>query len=262
MCRAMKKLMAICLLWAHPVAAQLPVEAAQILHTYPHDSGAFTEGLFWHKGLLYESTGLEGQSDIRQVRLETGAVVRRQAVPPDWFGEGIALAGERIYSLSWKNGMGAIWDATSLKRLGSFHYSGEGWGLATFGNRLVMSDGTPQLRIIAPQGFKEEKRITVLLNGKPLGNLNELEYMQGELLANVWMTDYIARIDLKTGQVLGLIDVSGLHKRAGDQGSNPVPNGIAWDAVHKRLFVTGKNWPFLFEIALPHNKGVNRSEAK
>lgn len=228
--------------------ARLPIEDAQVIQTYPHDTSAFTEGLFYENGYLYESTGLEGHSNIRKVRLETGEVVDSVNEPSAWFGEGIAPWGNQILSLTWKNGVGVRWSKRGFHRLGSFRYQGEGWGMTSDGKQIIMSDGTPELRFINPRTFQEIRRLTVTAEGRPVNMINELEYVDGDLLANIWNTDYIVRIDLKTGAIKSIINMAKLHAAAGGIGDNPVPNGIAWDAVHKRLFVTGKQWKYLYEI--------------
>lgn len=229
----------------------LPVVPAEIVATYPHDPQAYTEGLFYENGRLWESTGTVGQSGIRKVDLMTGKVLLRAAVDPPLYGEGIAPWRDQILSLTWKNHVGFRWSKDKFKKLGSFKYEGEGWALTSDGIDLIMSDGTPQLRFIDPATFTVRRTLTVTHDGKPLINLNELEYVDGEILANVWLTDRIARIDPKDGRVIGWIDVSELHRQSGATAENDVPNGIAWDARKRRLFVTGKDWPYIFEIKAP-----------
>ncbi|MBA2920513.1 glutaminyl-peptide cyclotransferase [Sphingomonas sp. MAH-20] len=227
---------------------RVPVERAQIVRAFPHDTGAFTEGLLYLDGKLYESTGMEGRSFIREVRLEDGKVIRQAAIPPQYFGEGIVNWGTKLISVTWQHGLGFIWDRATLKRTGEWRYPGEGWGMTQNGREIVMSDGTPQLRFLDPDTLKELRRLTVTANGSRVARLNELEWVKGEVLANVWQTDRIARIDPATGRVKAWIDLSPLTAKVPRRGIDDVPNGIAYDAKGDRLFVTGKNWPYLFEI--------------
>ncbi|MBN8807909.1 MAG: glutaminyl-peptide cyclotransferase [Sphingomonas sp.] len=248
------------LLLAGPAVAQeipaldpssVPVRPAEVVATFPHDPHAYTEGLFYQDGALWESTGTIGRSGIRKVDLKTGKVLMSVAVDPPLYGEGIAPWGDQILSLTWKNGIGFRWSKDKLKQLGSFRYTGEGWALTNDGRDVILSDGTPVLRFIDPATFKVRRRLTVTHDGRPLPNLNEIEYVDGEILANVWLTDRIARIDPTSGRVVGWIDVSELHRQSGATDINDVANGIAWDAKHRRLFVTGKDWPYLFQIKPP-----------
>ncbi|WP_267388334.1 glutaminyl-peptide cyclotransferase [Sphingomonas sp. GC_Shp_3] len=249
----MRTLALLAALVAAPALADpLPLDAAKVIATYPHDRGAYTEGLFYRDGSLFESTGMEGRSSIRQVDIKTGTVRRKISTPASEFGEGIVDDGDQIISLTWKNGHGYRWSLGGFKRLGTFNYTGEGWALTKDAHHLIMSDGTPVLRFLDPRSLRVVKRLKVTADGNPVANLNELEYVDGEILANVWMTDIIARIDPVSGHVIGWIDVSALTKQADAGGGDAVANGIAWDAKGRRLFVTGKNWPVLFEIAPPH----------
>jgi len=232
-------------------ASTLPVAKAQVVATYPHDPTAYTEGLFYENGKLWESTGTVGKSGIRKVDLLTGKVLMRVAVNPPLYGEGIAPWGDQILSLTWKNQVGFRWSKDRLKKLGEFKYEGEGWALTGDGTSLILSDGTPVLRFVDPATFKVRRTLTVTHDGQPLINLNELEYVDGEILANVWLTDRIARIDPTDGHVIGWIDVADLHRQSGATAENDVANGIAWDAKKRRLFVTGKDWPYVFEIKAP-----------
>lgn len=238
------------LLFALLCAAPASAQGYRVVATYPHDPAAFTEGLFYLDGALYESTGLEGQSDIREVRLKDGKVLRRVAVPPNYFGEGIVPWKDEILSVTWQHGEGFRWDRRDFRRKSTFRYKGEGWGLTQDGVHIIMSDGTPELRFIEPGKFQEIRRVTVTDQGSPVSNLNELEYVKGEILANVWMTPRIARIDPGTGAVRGWIDLSTLVEAQGLTDGDAVLNGIAYDARRDRLFVTGKNWAYLYEIAL------------
>ena len=231
--------------------AAVAVYGYEVVHTYPHDRHAFTEGLFYLDGYLYESTGLEGQSTIRKVRPETGIVVRRVDLPKDLFGEGIVSLGKRLYSLTYKSETGFVraLDTFTVER--RFSYRGEGWGLTQDGQRIIMSDGSAELRFLDPATLAETGRLTVRLDGKPLRNLNELEWIRGEIYANVWQTNFIVRIDPASGEVRSVIDLTGLlPAEESVPGETDVLNGIAYDARADRLFVTGKNWPHLYEIRL------------
>jgi glutaminyl-peptide cyclotransferase len=221
------------------------------VHAYPHDPAAFTEGLFYLDGFLYESTGLEGQSSIRRVRLETGSILQRIELPPQYFGEGIVNWQNHLVSVTWRSQVGFVFDLSTLALERQFSYSGEGWALTQNGKELILSDGTSRLRFFDPRTFKETNHLEVTLYGKPLVNVNELEWVKGEIYANVWQTNWIVRIDPKSGRVTSLVDLTGLLDPAErPQGTDAVLNGIAYDAKGDRLFVTGKNWPKLFEIRL------------
>jgi glutaminyl-peptide cyclotransferase len=228
----------------------VPTLTFKVINAYPHDRAAFTEGLVIDGGALYEGTGLNGQSTLRQVELESGKVLRSTALGPQYFGEGITVWGDQIIQLTWQSHQGFVYDKASFKLLKTFTYPTEGWGLTQDGTSLIMSDGTPVIHFLDPVTFQETKRITVTHQGQPVFNLNELEYARGEILANVWQTDRIARIAPETGQVIGWIDLTGLLTPADRQPPVDVLNGIAYDTEHDRLFVTGKLWPKLFEIAL------------
>jgi glutaminyl-peptide cyclotransferase len=234
-----------------PAKTQTPVYGYTVVHAYPHDPEAFTEGLFYLDGYLYEATGLEGRSSIRKVQLSTGRVLRMRPLDAKYFGEGIIAWKGKLVELTWKSEIGFTYDLATFKPLGSFRYAGEGWALTQDGQRLIMSDGTPQLRFLDPVSLKETGRIAVTVNGRPLNNINELEWYKGEVLANIWQSPYIARIDPKTGQTTGIIDLSPLVAMEASKGrAIDVLNGIAYDAAHDRLFVTGKLWPDLYEIKL------------
>lgn len=229
--------------------ATAPVAGYQVVRVYPHDPKAFTQGLVFADGFLYEGTGLNGQSSIRKVKLENGEVVQIQRLEERYFGEGIAVVGNAIVQLTWQSGVGFVYDRTSFERTRTFTYQGEGWGLASDGTRLIMSDGTPWLRFLDPKTLKETGRLEVKDGGRPVEDLNELEFVKGELLANVWNSDRIARIDPATGAVRGWIDLRGILDPKDAVGVD-VLNGIAYDAAGDRLFVTGKLWPRLFEIRI------------
>ncbi len=239
------------LLFAAPALAAIPTYGYQVAHTYPHDRGAFTEGLFYLDGFLYESTGLEHHSAIRKESLATGKVVLIRELAPQYFGEGIVNWHGRLIQLTWRNQIGFIYDLASFRPLGQFAYPGEGWALTQDGRQLIMSDGTPQIRFLDPVTLKEVRRITVTADGTPVQSLNEVEWVKGEILANIWMTNTIARIDPASGRVVGWIDLSGLLKPSEITGDrDAVLNGIAYDTKGDRLFVTGKDWPKLFQIRL------------
>ena len=229
--------------------ASAPVAGYRVVRVFPHDPLAFTQGLVYLDGVLYEGTGLIGRSSIRKVRLENGEVLQIQKIDPQYFGEGIAVVGNRLFSLTWQSGVGFIFDRASFRRTGTFTYPGEGWGLTHDGARLIMSDGSAYLRFLDPATQKETGRMQVRDGEMPVANLNELEHVKGEVLANVWHTDRIARISPKTGRVTGWIDLQGLLNPRDAQGVD-VLNGIAYDAGADRLFVTGKLWPKLFEIQI------------
>ncbi len=241
------------LLTLAPFAARaaLPVEQAQVICTYPHDTAAFTEGLLFRDGFLYESTGREGQSSIRKVDLATGRTVESVSISLGIFGEGIVDWKDQLYSVIWHGGVGSRWTLKGFRHLGTFRYSGEGWAMTQDGKNIILSDGTPVLRFLDPKSLKVVRTLTVSAEGVPVRQVNELEYVRGEILANIWMTNAIARIDPATGHVKGWIDVSALAAKVGSTDPDAVPNGIAYDKAGNRLFVTGKNWPLLFQIKLP-----------
>ena len=234
-----------------PAAAAIPVYGYRVVHTYPHDLNAFTEGLFYQDGFLYESTGLDGHSSVRKVKLETGQVVDRANLPPELFGEGIAPWGDKLIGLTWKTQLGYVLRLDGFDTVGQFNYPGEGWGLTRDDTELVMSDGTPDIRFLNPNTLIETHRIHVTAQGKPVDQLNELEWVEGEIYANIWQTDRIARIDPKTGEVVGWIDCKGLlSMKDFIPDHTDVLNGIAYDPATRRLWITGKFWPKVFEIKL------------
>jgi glutamine cyclotransferase len=242
------------LIWPGLLLAQTArVDSYRVVATYPHDTGAFTQGLEYIDGRFYEGTGLNGQSSIRVVTPATGAVVKKQPIDYMYFGEGITVFGGKLYELTWQNATAFVYDAKTFQRIGEFHYSGEGWGLTHDAAQLIMSDGTPSLRFLDPATFKELGRVYVRDGSRPVPELNELEYIEGEVWANVWRTNLIARINPQTGQVNSFVDMSGLLKPSEEQGVD-VLNGIAYDAKGKRVFVTGKKWPKLFEIQVVPGK--------
>jgi glutamine cyclotransferase len=247
------RLLATLLVALAPIGAWagLPVELAQVVRTYPHDTTAFTEGLLIRDGWLYESTGYEGRSFIRKRELATERIAQSVQLPPDLFGEGIVDWKDKLYSVTWHGGTGFVWSLDGFRKLGSWHYTGEGWAMTQDGKSIILSDGTPVLRFLDPKTLKVVRTLKVTAEGVPIERLNELEYVHGEILANIWMTNGIVRIDPKTGHVKGWIDVSGLSAQIGTSNPDAVPNGIAYDKATDRLYVTGKDWPLLFEIKLP-----------
>ena len=233
-----------------PTPAPPPVYTFEIINTYPHDPTAFTQGLVITDEGLYEGTGRWGESTIREVVLETGAVVRTHALDPQYFGEGIAILNDRIYQLTWQEQTGFVYDRATFEELQTFTYPHEGWGITHDGAHLIVSDGTATIRFWDPATLQETGRITVRDNQGPVNRLNELEFVNGELWANIWLTDLIARIDPATGDVLGYIDLTGLLDTSTLTQPADVLNGIAYDAATGRLFVTGKLWPALYEIRI------------
>jgi glutamine cyclotransferase len=228
--------------------AEPPVDGYRIVKEYPHDPAAFTQGLIYLDGKLYESTGLNRQSTVREVRLEDGKVLRSVSIPPQYFGEGLVNWGPDLLSLTWTDGIGFRWNRADFRPKGSFRYSGEGWGLTQDGKNIILSDGTSNLRFLDPATLQEKKRLAVTYKGQPVERLNELEFVKGEIFANIWMGRRIARIDPKSGAVKGWIDLSRLAVENANGDPDAVLNGIAYDPKGDRLFVTGKNWAKLFEI--------------
>jgi len=226
-------------------SAAAPVYSYRVLHTYPHDPTAFTQGLVYTDGVLYEGTGMRGDSSLRKVDLETGAVLQQHDLPAQYFGEGIVVLTSTIIQLTWQEHVAFLYDRETFSQTGTFSYATEGWGLAYDGRQLIMSDGSATLFFRDPQTFDQIGQVQVLDGTTPVARLNELEYIAGEVYANVWLTDSIVRIDPATGQVAVRIDLTGLRP----PGAN-VLNGIAYDALGERLFVTGKYWPYLYEIEL------------
>lgn len=222
----------------------------EVVTSYPHDRDAFTQGLIWQDGGFLESTGLNGKSSLRRVELASGKVLQSVPVEAEYFAEGMTVLGNRIYQLTWQHQKGFIYDLATFQRLGEFAYQGEGWGLTTDGQSLILSDGSAQLRFLDPQTFKVLRTITVLVNGRPIDKLNELEFIKGEIFANVWTTDFVVRIDPADGHVTGIVDLSGLLPVVARPPDADVLNGIAYDAAKDRIFVTGKKWDRVFEIRL------------
>jgi glutamine cyclotransferase len=234
--------------WAQLHGRPTPTVAGfKVVAVYPHDPNAFTQGLTIADGQLYEGTGLYGQSSIRKVDLASGRVEKQRSIPSMYFGEGIAILDGHLYELTWQNGVGIVYDLATFNLQRTFQYSGEGWGLTQDGHQLILSDGSANIRFLDPQTFAVVREIEVRDHGQPVTRLNELEYVDGEIWSNVWYDDRIARISPASGEVLGWIDLSTLYPKNA-RSSEAVLNGIAYDAAAKRLFVTGKNWPQLYEI--------------
>jgi glutamine cyclotransferase len=235
-----------------PAAApRPPIVVPQVVARFPHDTAAFTEGLIWHDGALYESVGLEGQSDVRRVDLASGKVVRRAALPVAQFGEGLAAWKDQLVSLTWHDGIAHRWDPATLRSRGTVRYQGEGWGLTSDRTALIRSDGSATLTFHDPATLAVRRALPVTFAGRPIDQLNELEWVDGEILANVWHQPVIVAIDPASGRVTRVIDLRAIVAEVGASDREAVANGIAWDATKRRLFVTGKRWPTLFEIRLP-----------
>ncbi len=228
----------------------VPEYSFEIVNTLPHDVKAFTQGLVFYDNALFESTGQYGESSLRRIDLGTGRVLKKTDVPAQYFAEGIALLGGKVFQLTWTTHKGFIYDPKTFQKEGEFTYGGEGWGLTSDGESLIMSDGTNQIRFLNPSSYEIKRTIEIFDRNQPLRELNELEYVKGEIYANVWHTDRIARIDPQTGKVLGWIDLKGLLAPTEQSDPEAVLNGIAYDEAGDRLFVTGKLWPKLFEIRL------------
>ena len=244
-----RSLLLLCLCIAAAATARA-TDTYRAVHVYPHDPQAYTQGLIYLDGHLYESTGRNGHSTLRMVDLDSGRVLQSNPLPAKCFGEGLTDWGSHLIQLTWQSHVGFVYDRFSFRVIRTFFYPWEGWGLTHDSRHLILSDGTSVLHLLDPSTFQEAGKISVTDQGQPVLNLNELEYIHGEIYANVWQTDRIARISPATGQVLAWIDLSGLLPSAERQDSNAVLNGIAYDSQHDRLFVTGKLWPRLYQIRL------------
>jgi glutamine cyclotransferase len=237
-------------------AAVADANAAVVRYTYevvkswPHDRAAFTQGLVYRNGSFIESTGLNGQSTLREIEITSGRVMKQVALAPVYFAEGVAVLGGHAYQLTWQNRKGFVYDVDTFQAQKEFTYEGEGWGLTTDGQVLILSDGSARIRFIDPVNFAVQRTLTVTLEGRPLAALNELEFIKGEIFANVWQTDDIVRIDPATGNVRGVISFAGLLAPQERRADTDVLNGIAYDEKADRLFVTGKRWPKVFEVRL------------
>lgn len=235
---------------AAPAASDIPVYTYEVVNAWPHDPKAFTQGLAFHDGYLYESTGHHGTSTLRRVELKSGKVKKKYNVPPEYFAEGISIFQDKIYQLTWQSHKCFIYDLKSFKLEGEFHHGGEGWGLTNDGKLLIMSDGTSELRFLDPNTFLPVRTISILDGAQPLMDINELEYIKGEIYANIWKSERVVRIDPANGKIVGWVDLSGLRPPGVENDTDNVLNGIAYDEKEDRLFVTGKRWPKLFEIRL------------
>jgi glutamine cyclotransferase len=233
-----------------PTPSRVPVYSYEVVHTYPHDRAAFTQGLVYEQDAFFESTGLYGSSSLRKVELQTGNVLKKIDVPAQYFAEGLALYQGQAIQLTWQTRIGFVYNQETFQEVGRFNYTTEGWGLTHDGTSLIMSDGTDQIRFLDPQTYQVRRTIRVQDRNVGVQRLNELEYIEGEIWANVWLTDRIVRFSPDSGRVSGWIDLTGLLPASDRLPTTDVLNGIAYDAATKRLFVTGKNWPKLFEIRL------------
>jgi glutaminyl-peptide cyclotransferase len=233
-----------------PANAPVPTLGYQIVNIWPHDPNAFTQGLVYLDGKMIESTGQEGRSSLRNVEVQTGKILKKVDVPEPYFAEGIALLNNKVYQLTWQHQLGFIYDPQNFQKVGEFKYDGEGWGLTTDGHSLILSDGSNRIRFLDPDSFRVTKTIAVLDGKSPVRELNELEFVNGEIYANIWHEDRIAAINPQTGHVNAWIDLTGLLQPGDVQDPEAVLNGIAYDQSGNRLFVTGKLWPRLFEIKI------------
>ena len=239
--------------------AAAPVLGYKVVAKYPHSTDSYTEGFFYLNGLFYEGTGLKEHSALLVTQPETGKVLQRLEIAPQYFGEGIVDWGPNLYEWTWQSHIGFIYDRFSLRRIGQFTYTGEGWGMTRTAKELITSDGTDTLRFRDPATFKETRHIVVMDGNQTVDQLNELEYIHGEIYSNVWHSDRIARISPKDGHVIAWIDLAGILPDNQKMNAESVLNGIAYDAQHDRLFVTGKQWPTVFEIkAVVPNRAKSR----
>lgn len=232
------------------VSAQVPVHGYRVLNKFPHDYSSFTQGLFYVDGFLYEGTGRNGQSVIKKTKLEDGDVILSKRLSNRYFGEGIEVVDDKVYQLTWQSHMVFVYDLETFDQVGNFYNPTEGWGLAYDGSELILSDGTANLYFIDPENFVSNRQVTVTIDDQPVPGLNELEFINGEVWANVWQTDFIVRIDPLTGTVNSIVNLAGLSDQTIKSESVAVLNGIAYDKVSERLFVTGKLWSDIFEIEL------------
>ncbi len=236
----------IFLLFLFPIKlVAISVSSALVLKKFPHDKDAFTQGLEYHEGILYESTGLWGSSELRKVELETGQVIQSKSLAPKYFGEGITIFQEKVFQLTWKSGKGFVYDLDTFDLIREFSIPGEGWGLTNNGKNLILSNGSDQILFLDIESLQFIKSINVKKEGKPQYFLNELEYVENEIWANVWKTDQILRINPSNGEVIGILDLSIISEK---QSEDDVANGIAWDAQSNRIFVTGKFWNYIYQI--------------
>jgi glutaminyl-peptide cyclotransferase len=222
----------------------------EVIASYPHDPTAFLQGLVWWDGGFYESTGQYGQSSLRRVEFPSGRVIKKHDLSPELFGEGLALAGDRLIQLTWQTGRGFVYERETFNLIQEFRYTTEGWGLTYDGASLILSDGTSELTFLDPQTFKPTRKLKVMFNAKPLDQINELEFVEGEIWANVWHSDFVIRIDPATGQVNSYLNLKDIRPPETTADPEAVLNGIAYDPSQKRIFVSGKHWPRIFEIKL------------
>lgn len=248
--RPFAPLLALAVAFASCSAGQAPVYGYKVVHTYPHSPSAYCQGLLVHGGKFYESTGRYGSSSLRRVDIETGKVEKLKEFPPTIFAEGLTWFEDELYQITWKSGRANVFDPETFRTLRNVEYDGEGWGLTTDGTHLVMSDGTNTITFRDPKTFEVKRRIHVHAKETPIDQLNELEWVEGEIWANVWKQDYIVRIDPKDGEIVGWINLKGIFDATPIHDEDAVLNGIAYDPATKRVFVTGKLWPVLFEIEL------------
>ncbi|MDP6094437.1 MAG: glutaminyl-peptide cyclotransferase [Gammaproteobacteria bacterium] len=234
-------------------AAQEERYGYNVIETYPHEITSFTQGLVYHEGYLFEGSGKNGLSMLRKVNLEDGEVLMSKRLSDRYFGEGVEIVGDKIYQLTWQSHMVFVYDKSNFEQIGTHYNPTQGWGLAYDDEHLILSDGTDTLQFLDPESFTAVRKVQVKFNDQPINNLNELEYIDGEVWANIWQTDYIIRIDPASGVVRSIVDLSGLSERTRLGSSEAVLNGIAWDSENRRLFVTGKHWSNLFEIELVQN---------
>jgi glutamine cyclotransferase len=220
----------------------------EVVNSYPHDPAAFLQGLLWYQGGFYESTGLYGQSTLRRVEFPSGKILKSISLPAELFGEGLALVGDRLVQLTWKSKRGFVYDRDSFALLREFQYDSEGWGITCDGKYLIMSDGSSKLTYLDPNSFAAVRTLSVTMDGRPIDRLNELEFIEGEIWSNVWQTNLVLRIDPGTGKVASFLNLSGILPASMRTGAEDVLNGIAYDAQRKRIFVSGKLWPRIFEI--------------
>ena len=231
-------------------AGEAPKYSYEVVHVYPHDPQAFTQGLVFQDGKILESTGQQGRSTLRSVDLDSGQILKRIDVAPQYFAEGITVLNGKVYQLTWQHHLGFIYDYQTFQQIGQFNYQGEGWGLTNDGHSLILSDGTNRIRFLDPGSFNVTKTIAVTADGKSVNRLNELEYIQGEIFANIWHDQRIVTINPETGAVTAWIDCTGLLSPGEATDHEAVLNGIALDETTGRLLVTGKLWPKLFEIKI------------
>ena len=233
--------------WNCTQLSAVTISDVDVIKKYPHDNTAFTQGLEFHEGRIYESTGRHGFSELRKVDLLTGRVIQRRVLDPQYFGEGITILQNKVFQLTWKSGKGFVYDLNSFALDREFKISGEGWGLSNDGNNLLLSNGSNQILFLDPQTLRIEKRVFVTLDGEPQHSLNELEYIDGEIWANIWKKDEILRIDPLTGIVVGILDLGAISER---RSNDDVANGIAWDEKGKKVYITGKFWKHIYEIRI------------